>query len=204
MPSPFSRLAGRRPRYADVAATLALVVSLTGTSYAVATVTSADIKDGTIRSRDIGTGGIRSVDVADGTLSLADIADSAEAALQGQKGDQGEQGEQGEQGVPGADGTAKGYAFVNGSTGQLGSFGGAKNVANVNIKRVSAGLYCFSGLPFTVQNVVATMRSGSGHINVSVGDDPVNCDDFDTTWQAVVRTWATSSLQDEDFYVLFN
>ena len=58
-----------RPRslatgYAVVASTLALVLALSGTAYAVATVRSADIVDGTIVAAD----------VADGSLSRLDMA----------------------------------------------------------------------------------------------------------------------------------
>ena len=51
-------------RYAVVASTLALVLALSGTAYAVATVRSADIVDGTIIAAD----------VADGSLSRLDMA----------------------------------------------------------------------------------------------------------------------------------
>ncbi|MBL8775136.1 MAG: hypothetical protein JNK12_04370 [Acidimicrobiales bacterium] len=51
-------------RYAVVASTLALVLALSGTAYAVATVRSADIVDGTIIAAD----------VADGRLSRLDMA----------------------------------------------------------------------------------------------------------------------------------
>lgn len=54
-------------RYAVVASTLALVLALSGTAYAVATVRSADIVDGTIIAAD----------VADGSLSRLDMAQSS-------------------------------------------------------------------------------------------------------------------------------
>lgn len=76
----------RRFSYASVAATLALVLSLSGTAYALV-VTSADIKDGTIRSVDIKNGqvntadirneSITGADVKNGSLQAADLAPSA-------------------------------------------------------------------------------------------------------------------------------
>ena len=42
------RLPLRRPRYADVAATLALIIASTGTAYAAATIGTADIIDGAV------------------------------------------------------------------------------------------------------------------------------------------------------------
>lgn len=108
-----------RPRYADVAATLALVISLGGgTAYAATLITSADIEDGTIQSVDVADAGILSrdlkdgsvghvdvtngslsgTDIKDGGIGLVDISEAARTELQGQKGDQGDPG------LPGADG----------------------------------------------------------------------------------------------------
>ena len=64
----------RKITYANVAATLALVLASGGTAYAVNTVRSADIVDGTIQSRDLGTGAVKSVDVLDGTVARVDLA----------------------------------------------------------------------------------------------------------------------------------
>ena len=55
-------------RYAVVASTLALVLALSGTAYAVATVRSADIVDGTIIAADVADGGLSRLDMA--TTSL--------------------------------------------------------------------------------------------------------------------------------------
>ncbi|WP_183092568.1 hypothetical protein [Nocardioides stalactiti] len=58
----------RKPTPAFAVAVGALVVSLGGTSYAVAQIGSADIKDDTIRSRDLRDGGVRAVDLAPGAI----------------------------------------------------------------------------------------------------------------------------------------
>ena len=182
------RLFQRRPRYADVAATLALVMSTAGTSYAAATITTTSIKDGTIQSRDIATGGVRGVDVADGTLGLADINDTAEAALRGQDGPQGPQGEKGDPG------TALGYAYV--VTDENVPFDWRSNLTEDNVTQgePSAGgytAYCFHDLPFTVDNIQVTPQSGDAR--VSRGG--IGCPD---ATQAVVETQGTA------FWVLFN
>jgi hypothetical protein len=114
-----------RPRYADVAATAALVIALGGTSYAAIVVTSANIKDNTIVSADLHDEGILSRDIYNGTVTLADISDASESKLRGLRGPTGPagpsgpagpQGIPGEQGEPGADGTngVSGYVDVVG------------------------------------------------------------------------------------------
>jgi hypothetical protein len=106
-----------RVRYADVAATLALVISLGGTAYAATLITSSNIQDNTILSQDVRDGTLQGVDVKDGTITRSDINDLTEAALKGQKGDPGIQGEPGLQGDPGTDGIngVSGYQVVLGS-----------------------------------------------------------------------------------------
>ena len=70
----------RRLTYANVTATLALVIAVAGgTAYAADTIGSSDIINGQVKSPDIGTGQVQSVDVrddalADGGLGSADIA----------------------------------------------------------------------------------------------------------------------------------
>lgn len=116
-----------RAAYANVAATAALVISMSGTAYAATVIYSSNIADNTILSRDVHDGTLRSVDVTDGSLTsadvlngsltgadvkdgslgLADINDLAEAALKGQKGDPGDpgmKGDPGDTGVPGVSG----------------------------------------------------------------------------------------------------
>ena len=79
-----------RPTYSSVAATLALVISLSGSAYAAGLVTSADIKDDTVQSRDVRDGALRGLDVQNGTLTLADLNDVSEGQLRGQQGPPGE------------------------------------------------------------------------------------------------------------------
>jgi hypothetical protein len=75
-----------RLSYANVVATLALVIAVAGgTAYAANTVFSSDIVNGEVKSVDIGTGQVRKPDigagqvdsakVADGTLNGSDVAD---------------------------------------------------------------------------------------------------------------------------------
>lgn len=76
----------RGARYANVTATLALVVALGGTGYAVGTigtndlkpnaVTSAKIKNGHVKAPDIKGNAVRSAQVKDGSLTGSDVDES--------------------------------------------------------------------------------------------------------------------------------
>lgn len=135
-----------RPRYADVAATLALVIATAGTSYAAIVVTSANIKDETIQSRD----------VRNGALKLADINDTAEAQLRGQVGPRGpagprglpgEQGEPGQQGLPGQPGQPgqPGEQGAPGTNGVSGLVYTKKQVAGTAGAPITAEAACPAG-----------------------------------------------------------
>ena len=71
----------RSGNYANVTATLALVLALGGTSYAAIdvannSVDSESIKDNTIKSEDVKDNTIKSEDVKDNTLKSADVKDN--------------------------------------------------------------------------------------------------------------------------------
>ena len=110
-----------RPRsthYANVTATMALLVALGGTSYAAGMITGADIKDGTVTTSD----------VKNGDLRLKDFAASTKTGLKGDPGvpgPKGDTGAKGDQGVPGPKGDtgAKGDQGVPGPKGDTGAKG---------------------------------------------------------------------------------
>jgi hypothetical protein len=107
----------RSNRYANVAATLALVLSLAGTATAasVALITGRDVKNGSLRGIDLGdhsvgakklkrhslssrylrTGSVTGRAVEDGTLTLDDLASGVIDGLQGPAGDPGPAGPRG-------------------------------------------------------------------------------------------------------------
>jgi hypothetical protein len=94
-----SPLRALRPRltYANVAATLALILAMGGTAYATAsigspeiidnsirsvdirdeTLTAADIRSGAVGTSELADGGVRRVDLADGAVGSAKVADGA-------------------------------------------------------------------------------------------------------------------------------
>jgi hypothetical protein len=75
----------RGARYANVAATLALVVALGGTGYAATTigtkdlknnaVTSAKIKDGNVKGGDLNENSVSTAKIKDGSVKDADVSD---------------------------------------------------------------------------------------------------------------------------------
>jgi hypothetical protein len=108
----------RRTSYANVTATLALVIALGGTSYAAVAVTGADVKNGSLTGRDVKNNslrgrdvqGIHGWDIEDGAVKGIDIADHSimsrdlhgsvlDGALKGAKGDAGAKGETGAAGT---------------------------------------------------------------------------------------------------------
>ena len=63
-----------RLRYADVAATLALVLSMSGTAYAVATVGTSDIKNLAVTTPKLADGAVTRAKVADNAVTGAKVA----------------------------------------------------------------------------------------------------------------------------------
>jgi hypothetical protein len=128
-------------RYANVAATLALVFSLAGTATAtsITLVTGRQVKDGSLtgadlRNNSVGAsklkahsltakylrlGSLTNREIRDGTLTLGDLSGETIAALKGTKGDPGPAGPQG----------AAGSAGAQGATGAQGPAGTAIKLA---------------------------------------------------------------------------
>ena len=134
-------------------ALLALFIALGGTTYAASTSL-------------IGKNTVASPQVVNGSLQAKDLSKKARKTLKGNRGlrglrgltgPKGTTGAQGVQGVQGAAGTAVAYAHVlaNGTVDAANS----KNVAAANVTRATTGIYCFSGLSFTVHSVVVSPDS---------------------------------------------
>jgi hypothetical protein len=64
----------RRPRYADVAATLALVLVMGGTAYAAATVNTADIVDGAVTTPKIANEAVTNAKIEPGAVGTGKLA----------------------------------------------------------------------------------------------------------------------------------
>jgi hypothetical protein len=75
-----------RPSPALVVAVLALVVAMTGTSYAAVKIGSAQIKNNSIKSLDVKDQSLTGKDVQDGSLAAADVQDGSLAGADVQDG----------------------------------------------------------------------------------------------------------------------
>ena len=97
-------------RYANVTATLALLIALSGTTYAAVKVTGRDIRNGTIRGVDIANGtitssklrdrAIKGIDLASNTITSAKVRDES-LLIRDFKAGQVPAGTTGPQGAPG-------------------------------------------------------------------------------------------------------
>ena len=92
----------RRPRYADVMSTLAVVLALTGASYA------AGLAPNSVKSKQIKNNTVKSVDVKDGDLLATDF--KAGQLVAGPQGPAGAPGAPGQKGSTGATGPTYGHA----------------------------------------------------------------------------------------------
>jgi hypothetical protein len=206
-------------RYANVAATLALVISLGGTSYAAVTVTSRNIKNGTIRHADLGSNAITSKNVRNGTLLAKDFArgvlpggaggqNGANGAT-GATGPQGPKGDKGDKGDPGAPGPGARWALVKGDGTILAQSGG------ISIPDVtgSGGYYVDFGSSVANRALLVTgayVQGDTGGRDAAVaeicggGPDLVNCLSPGTndTSHAFVRTFDSNGTgANHAFYI---
>jgi hypothetical protein len=67
----------RRPRYADIASTLALVVAMGGTAYATATVGTANIKDGAVTTAKLRDTAVTNSKIHAGAVSTGKLVAGA-------------------------------------------------------------------------------------------------------------------------------
>ena len=65
------------PRYADVAATLALIFAMSGTAYAVATVHTSDIVDGAVTTPKLHAGAVAASKLGAGSVITGKLADGS-------------------------------------------------------------------------------------------------------------------------------
>jgi hypothetical protein len=128
----------RSNRYASVAATLALLLSLAGSATAttIALISGDDVKDGSLSGADLAdhsiggkklkkhsvgarhlrVGSVTTRQVRDGTLTSGDLSNDAIAALKGAKGEPGPAGPQGQPGPAGNSIKLAGYVKTNPQT----------------------------------------------------------------------------------------
>jgi hypothetical protein len=144
--------------YANVMATFAVFVALSGTAWAAATITGRDVKDGSLSGRDVKQGTIQSGDIKDGTLRRQDflpgvLSSGLTTPLSPAEGPAGERGAAGPTGPPGADGAPgkNGVAGKDGIDGKDGINGsdGANGAPGLAGKDGTNGTNGTNGAPGT-------------------------------------------------------
>jgi hypothetical protein len=196
-----------RGRYADVTATVALIVALGGTAYAANTVRSRDIVDGQVKRADLARGAVSSSKVQDGGLLRQDFRTGqlprGPRGFAGPAGPVGPRGVQGLQGATGAAGSASAFARVS----DAGAVDAARsrNVVQANVSRPAVGVYCFAGMVPAPVNAVATAQFFNASVNLFMGFY-AGCPE---ATQVSVVTWtdgagAADVADDTPFTILFN
>ena len=121
----------------------------------------------------------------------------------GAMGATGPQGPQGDKGDPGEPGSAIAYGSFDGGASGVTDGGPLKNLSAANITRATNGVYCFSGLNFTPNNIQRTLdaRFTTFFLNATlraVGPCPVGT-------QAMVKAFKPDgTTADVSFSVVFN
>ncbi len=198
--------------FANVVSLLALFIALGGGAYAMTLPTNSvgakQLKNNAVTSSKIRNGAVISSKIKAGAITGSKIR--AHSLLsknfvvgQVPRGPRGVQGESGPAGVQGAPGSAVAYGSFAGSSTGVSISGPVKNLSAANISRAGVGAYCFSGLSFTPNNLVATLDSSftTGFVTASTtpfGPCPVGT-------QAEVKTFdTTGTAADRSFSVIFN
>jgi len=147
-------------RYANVTATLALILAMGGTSYAAISlprnsVGTAQIRPAAVKTADLGASSVTSTKVKNHSLQAHDFAfGQIPAGAQGPVGPQGEAG------------TAAAYARVLPTGVSDGAL--AHNVVGGAVSHPSTGVYCIGGLMFKPRSAIATIDD-HGPVAASTG-----------------------------------
>jgi hypothetical protein len=160
-----------------------------------------------VGTKQLKSNAVISSKVKDGSLKSADFASGQLPAgpqgAKGSKGDTGPQGPKGDTGPAGPEGTAKAYAYVNGSTGEV------IDTKGVETAKENTGQYCIK-VNFTPTNVVATTAASGTTVYVAlsglggygtcagVGFLP------GTNAFVVIRDASSTIVSDDNFFVAIN
>jgi hypothetical protein len=142
-------------RYANVTATMALVVALGGSAYAANTIRSSDIKNGQVKQVDLANNAVTSGKVRNGSLLSKDFKSGQLPS--GPRGSTGATGANGPKGDAGAPGSA--LAFGRVLAGGTLDAGKTKDV--VVDAHPLVGRYCLV-VPAAARNIVAQLDLSTG------------------------------------------
>jgi collagen triple helix repeat protein len=174
----------RHASYANIAATLALVLAMSGGAMAA---TGGFSSGGTLRACVNEEGAIRLLKAgksckkgqkavswnetgpagAKGAAGTAGPAGaSGPAGAKGTDGAKGKEGPEGQEGQEGAPGTALAYASYEGGFASLADGTLAKNLTAANLDRREAGVYCLKNLGFVPQTAMVSANNSFGTNNI--------------------------------------
>lgn len=165
----------RRPTYADVAATLALVLALgTGGAYAA----------GKITGKQIAANAITSSKIKNGTIAPVDLSSATKRTMAGPAGATGARGATGATGARGATG-ATGPAGPAGSTGPRGTSAWDTIPSDTTVTgRIYTATIATATGQAVVENVnlpaVAPTGLDNGHVNFAADSSTTTTDDDGT------------------------
>lgn len=188
VPRTVSAMFKLRLTYANVAATLALVFSMTGGALAAQhyLITS---------TKQISPKVIKALKGKNGKTGPQ--GPQGKEGLAGKEGAPGKEGALGKEGKQGTPGSALAYAHVE-SNGTIDATNTSSNITNANISHISGSNYNFTGLPFTVHSVTVTLGFGVG-----VNDDVYGA--VLGSHEAGVAAYTSAGAETNDnFYIVFN
>jgi hypothetical protein len=142
-------------RYANVTATMALVVALSGSAYAANTIRSSDIKNGQVKRVDLANNAVTSGKVRNGALLRKDFKSGQIPA--GPRGATGATGANGPKGDAGAPGSALAFGRVLAD----GTLDASKTKDLVVDAHPLVGRYCLV-VPAAARNIVAQLDLSTG------------------------------------------
>ncbi|MDQ3851120.1 MAG: collagen-like protein [Actinomycetota bacterium] len=167
----------RPGRYANVTATMALVVALGGTSYAAVSLPKNSVGSKQIRKNAVSSSKVKNRSLLSKDFKAGQLPRGPQG-LPGQRGAPGTPGAPGAPGASGAPGTARAYGTVN-ANGTLDATQ-SKNIASVT--HPDPGIYCItpSGFDPTDVSAVATLNANPGFVSnaeIYIETSPVTCAD---------------------------
>lgn len=189
--------------FANVVSLMALFIALGGGAYAVASLPKNSVGPRQLKKNAVTRSKIkaRSVDASKIKPKSLVAANFAPGVLP-----TGTNGATGPTGATGNPGSAVAYGAFDGGGGGATVSGPVKNLSNANVSQppASPGVYCFSNLSFTPNNVVATLDARFTILVVSARIGTVGPCSADT--QAVVKAFnpQTGAPADVSFSILFN
>ena len=190
----------RHLTYANVTATLALVFAMSGGALAakhylinstkqISPKVLKALKGKTGKAGATGKEGPAGKDGAPGA--------TGKEGLRGAEGAPGPTGKEGPKGEEGPPGSALAYAHVN-ANGTLDTTNTSGNIESANVKHTVAGVYEFTGLPFAVHSVDATLGLG-----VLANSDAEAGVLSSSSAEVAVRD-SKGTAEDANFYIVFN